>query len=78
MPFTRDYLKGLNNETLNQYVIDLFNEIGDKTNFTTHQTDVLYRLHNYIYPDRTEYNKTCPPCVKRTYDRVYIYYEKIK
>lgn len=53
-------------------------QLEGKDKIEAHQTDELYILNNYFYPDLKEYNKSCPSCRERIYHRMRHHWEMIK
>jgi hypothetical protein len=41
-----------------------------KSRIESVQTDEMYILNNTFYPDLPEYNKSCPACRERIYNRL--------
>lgn len=58
-------------EQLNQLML----ELEGKDKIEGHQTDMLYNLNNYFFPDLKEWNKGCPSCRERIYLRMKSYWE---
>lgn len=52
----------------------LMNELEGKDKILAHQTDLLYLIHNEIYPDLKEWNKSCGSCRERVYLRMRDYW----
>lgn len=52
----------------------LMNDLEGKDKILAHQTDLLYLIHNEIYPDLKEWNKSCGSCRERVYLRMRDYW----
>lgn len=55
---------------MNTILDNLMNELEGKDKILAHQTDLLYKLHNELYPHLKEYNVSCGSCRERVYNRV--------
>lgn len=53
---------------------NLMLELEGKDKILAHQTDLLYLLHNIVYPDIKEFAKYCGDCRARVYNRVREYW----
>lgn len=54
---------------------ELMKELEGKDKIEAHQTNILYNLNNYFFPDLKEYNKSCGSCRERVYNRMKSYWE---
>jgi len=51
-------------------VDNLMKELTGKDKILAHQTDLLYQIHNELYPDIKEFCKSCPEARWRVFCRV--------
>lgn len=54
---------------------DLMLQLQGKDKIEAHQTELLYNLNNYFFPDLKEYNKSCASCRERVYNRMSSYWD---
>lgn len=63
------FLKDLTNDNLKEKVGELLDSI--KGNYVdNNQCQLMFILHNRIYPDNKEYTQSCPPCRERVWKRL--------
>ena len=55
---------------MKEEINNLMSELDGKDKIYAHQTDILYRLHNELFPDLKEWNKACDSCRIRVYNAV--------
>ena len=48
----------------------LIEDLEGKSRIMSHQTDILFNLHNKQYPDIKEFGKSCTSCRERVYNRM--------
>jgi hypothetical protein len=48
----------------------LMRELEGKDKILEEQTSRLFNLNNVIFPDLQEYNRSCPACRERVYNRM--------
>lgn len=53
---------------------ELLKELEGKDRILEHQTRLLYRLHNEMFPDIKEHNMGCASCRERVYNRMVQHY----
>lgn len=55
---------------MKEEINNLMSELDGKDKIYAHQTDILYRLYNELFPDLKEWNKACDSCRIRVYNAV--------
>jgi hypothetical protein len=45
-------------------------ELEGKDKINAEQCDRLFNLHNQLFPDLKEWNRSCPACRERIYNRM--------
>jgi hypothetical protein len=53
-------------------------ELEGKDKIMDEQTTRLFNLNNNLFKDIPEYNRSCPACRERVYNRLKTYWERIK
>lgn len=53
---------------------ELMKELEGKDKILEHQTRLLFRLNNHIFPDLKEHNMGCAACRGRIYNRMKDYW----
>lgn len=53
----------------------LVRELIGKDKILDHQTTELFNLNNLIFPDLQEYNRSCPACRSRVWNRMLKWWE---
>ena len=73
-PQFRDFFIDLTDENIHQKVGELLNGItGNKV--TAVQTDIMFGVHNRIFPNAREHTKSCANCRGRVYNRLKEWYK---
>jgi hypothetical protein len=57
---------------------NLLMELEGKEKILDAQTTLLFNLHNFFYPNKQEYGKSCASCRFRVYNRMKNFYEEQK
>ncbi len=55
-------------------LVALMLELEGKDRILEEQTTRMFNLHNIIFPHILEYNKSCPACRERVYNRLKKYW----
>lgn len=56
----------------------LLKELEGKEKILDQQTTLLFNIHNYFYPNKMEYGKSCGGCRQRVYKRMIQFYNENK
>jgi len=64
-----NFMKDLTDENIMDKVNELLD--GIKNNYVdNNQCEIMFMLHNRLFPLNQEHTKTCPPCRERVYKRL--------
>lgn len=73
-PEFKKFFIDLSEENIHQRVGELLD--GIKNNYvTTVQTNIMFGVHNRLFPNQKEHTKGCSACRKRVYDRLKEWYK---
>lgn len=64
-----DFMKDLTDEN----ILDKVNQLleGIKNNYVdNNQCQIMFLLHNRLFPNNKEHTQSCPPCRERVYNRL--------